>query len=564
MRGSFREHHAPYFAACQMKRANASTSPLLEVPPDLEVLEEAKPATAAPSERPRARRPEQDAARAMEDRPLAAVIGSGVAGIAAAIRLAQLGHRVTVFEANATAGGKVDEWRQDGFRWDMGPTILTMPGYLAELFALCGEDMHDHLRVRRLDGDFQHLFDDGTVIRSHADPERLADEFAAKTTVKRETILRFMERSRVKLLLTDEVFLQRTLHRFRNYFDRATWRGILNFHKVEAFTTMARANAALFKDEKVSAVFNQYASYNGSDPYQAPATLNLISHFEVSLGAYFAEGGMRAIIRALHGLAERQGVTFRFGKPVERIVVERGRTAGIVVNGHRLPFHLVVSNADVLNTYQRLMPGVRRPRITLEQPRSSSVIVFYWGMDRTFDELRLHNMFLSSDPKREFAAVFREGTVSEDPSVYLHVSCKANPGDAPAGHENWYAMITVPHNTGQDWDALIDRVRAATLKKLGRRLGVDLSRHILCEHVLEPRTIEQRTGSPRGAVFGNSSNGLLAAFLRHPNFSSRVKGLYFCGGSVHPGSSVPLCLLSAKIAAGMVAERKPITARTHR
>lgn len=527
---------------------------------DLDVLEEAQ-TKADPREKSATAHPDEGMDVGSDGRPHCAVIGSGIAGLAAAIRIARMGHRVTVFEANKHVGGKVDELHEGGFRWDMGPTILTMPDYLAELFSLCGEDLRDHLSIQRLDGDLQHVFDDGTVIRMHADLDRLADEFASKTTVKRELILRFMERSREKLDLTDEVFLQRTLHRFRNYFDKPSWRGIFNFHKLEAFNTMARSNASFFKDDKVSAIFNQYASYNGSDPYQAPATLNLISHVEVSLGSFFAKGGMHAIIRALHGLAVRQGVSFRFGKPVERIVVERGRAKGIVVAGRQLPFDRVVSNADVLNTFERLMPDVRRPRLTLDQPRSSSVIVFYWGMNRTFDSLRLHNMFLSSDPEQEYAAVFRKGTVSDDPSVYVHVSSKANKNDAPDGHENWYTMVTVPHDSGQDWDALIDRVRSAALRKLGRRLGVDLARHIVCEHVLEPRTIMQRTGSPRGAVFGNSSNGLLAAFLRHPNFSSRVKDLYFCGGSVHPGSSLPLCLLSAKIAAGMVAERMPAKRR---
>jgi phytoene desaturase len=482
----------------------------------------------------------------------AAVIGAGIAGLAVATRLARQGFHVTVFEANGTPGGKVAELRTEGFRFDMGPSVLTMPQYIDELFELCGEDPREHFPYQRLDPVFRYFYADGTELVTPADPDRLADELASKTSVKREQVLEFLRRSKEKMELTDPVFLQRSLHRWRNYLDRATLRGVLNFHKVEAFTTMARSNARHFRDAKVEQLFNSYASYNGSDPYQAPATLNLISHYEVTLGAFHCAGGMYTIARELTALAQRQGVTFHFGAAVERINVGDGKARGVTVNGEELRFGTVVSNADINTTYDRLLPGQHRPSITLDRPKSSSVIVFFWGMGGIFPRLHVHNMFLAPDPRDEYRHIFRLRDVCDDPTVYVHVSSKVNTSDAPEGCENWFVMVSVPHDTGQDWPAIVMRTRANVLRRLQSQLGEDVSPFIRCEQVMAPPDIAHRTSSHLGAVFGNSSNGMFSAFLRHPNFSSGIGGLYFCGGSVHPGSGIPLCLLSAKITAGMV------------
>lgn len=482
----------------------------------------------------------------------AAVIGAGIGGLAVAIRLARQGFRVTVFEANETPGGKVAELHMDGFRFDMGPSVLTMPQYIDELFELCGEQPQQHFRYRSLDPIFRYFYTDGTEITTPADPQRLAAELESKTLVPKAKVLEFLNRSRIKMELTDPVFLQRSLHQWKNYFDWPTWRGIFNFAKVEAFTTMAKANARLFNNPKVEQLFNSYASYNGSDPYQAPATLNLVSHYEITLGAFYIEGGMFSIARKLTDLAQRQGVEFKFGSRVNRITVKDGRATGLVADGIQHAFDLIVSNADVHATYRQLLADQPGPSVILDREKSSSVIVFFWGMKKQFPRLHLHNMFLSPDPKAEYDGLFTEGKVCDDPTVYVHVSSKEHTTDAPLGSENWFVMVSVPHNTGQDWDATVQRTRSNVLRRLNAQLGEELEPLIVCQKVMDPRDIETRTSSAMGAVFGNSSNGIFSAFLRHPNFSSRIKGLYFCGGSVHPGSGIPLCLLSAKITAGMI------------
>lgn len=481
-----------------------------------------------------------------------AVVGGGIAGLAAAIRLRVNGNDVTLFEANPYLGGKISEHQEAGFRFDRGPSVLTMPQYIDELFELAGENPRTYFNYHRLDPVFQYHFEDGTVLHTYADTEKLIAEFTAKTSVKAADIRTFFSRSKEKLELTNQVFLQRSLHQWKNYLDWPTLRGVLNFHKIEAFTTMAQANTKLLKDEKVVSILNQYASYNGSDPFAAPATLNLIAHYELALGAYYPEGGMRSIITALEGLAERIGVKVELNSRVARLMIEDGKCTGLVTKNEKRVFDAVVSNSDVFKIYQEMIPEVKRPASALDQPKSSSVIVFYWGMDRNFPELKLHNMFMSADQRTEYRRLFKDETIPEDPTIYLYISSKQNRTDAPSGKENWFAMVTVPHDTGQDWNVLVKEARNAVIAKLGRMLHTDIETHVEVERVLDPRMVEQETGSAFGSVFGNSSNGKFAAFLRHPNFSSKIGNLYFCGGSVHPGSSIPLCLLSAKITTEMM------------
>jgi phytoene dehydrogenase-like protein len=207
---------------------------------------------------------------------------------------------------------------------------------------------------------------------------------------------------------------------------------------------------------------------------------------------------------------------------------------------------------DVVNTYKKLLPKASQPKKILNQPKSSSALIFYWGIQKRFPQLDMHNIFFSQDYAQEFTHIFRQKNIYQDPTVYINITSKHKPDDAPEGCENWFVMINVPNNSGQDWDELITQGRKNILAKLSRILQTDIEPLIACESILDPRTIESRTSSSQGALYGNSSNNRYAAFLRHANFSSQIQNLYFCGGSVHPGGGIPLCLLSAKIATDMV------------
>jgi phytoene desaturase len=481
-----------------------------------------------------------------------AIIGAGIAGIATAIRLANRGFAVEVFEANRYPGGKLSEFEQKGYRFDAGPSLFTMPQLVDELFELSGKDPAQHFEYIRLPETCRYFYEDGTRLTACSEPAQLAATIEQATGEPAQHVIDFLADSRVKYDITADLFLHRSLHKASTYLNAKALSGYLNFRKLDVFRTMNEANARRFRDPRVVQLFNRYATYNGSDPYQTPATMNIIPHLEYNIGAYFPLNGMFSITQSLVRLAEELGVRFHFGAGVEEIVTEGGQAIGIRQNGQVRRFDRVVSNMDVVNTYRKLLPGEKQPNKLLNQPKSSSALIFYWGIRHRFDELGLHNIFFSRDYRQEFEHLFQRQTISPDPTVYINITSKHKPDDAPEGCENWFVMINAPKNDGQNWDALIEQTRANVLQKLGRLLGKDIAALMECESILDPRSIESRTSSSQGALYGNSSNNRYAAFLRHANFSSRIKNLYFCGGSVHPGGGIPLCLLSAKITAELV------------
>lgn len=476
-----------------------------------------------------------------------AVIGAGIGGLATAIRLANQGASVHVFEANHYAGGKVSEFWQAGFRFDAGPSLFTLPELLDDLFVTCGKNPADYYQYHQLDIITRYFYPDGTDLTAFSDLQKLAKELEHKTGEQASKVIRFLKKSETLYQLTSELFLFNSMHKLDTFLNKNALKTLFQLRKLNALQTMHQANKAFFKSPKLVQLFDRYATYNGSDPYQAPATLNVIPHLEFNKGAYFLKGGIHSITKSLVKLAEELGVQFHFNSPVERIIVENTCANGVVVKGKKWYSDAVVSNMDVVHTYRKLMPNETHPNTTLNQPRSTSALIFYWGIDKLFPQLDLHNIFFSADYKAEFDYLSHKKDIYHDPTVYVHISSKHEKNDAPKGKENWFVMVNAPHLAGQNWDALIQRVRQNILDKLSAMLGEDIGSLISCESILTPSDIESRTSSYLGALYGSSSNNRMAAFLRHPNFSRRIKDLYFCGGSVHPGGGIPLCLASAKI-----------------
>ncbi|RWY49480.1 1-hydroxycarotenoid 3,4-desaturase CrtD [Mucilaginibacter gilvus] len=481
----------------------------------------------------------------------ALIIGAGIAGIAAAIRLAVKGYAVEVFEANSYPGGKLSEIEQNGYRFDAGPSLLTMPQYIDELFQLANKNPADYFRYQKLAVVCHYFYEDGTRINAYADTEKFAQELNRATGEPAKNIIKYLANSSDIYNITNHVFLERSLHSLQTFLRWDTVRSIFKLPRIDAFRAMHQANAGYFEDARVVQFFDRYATYNGSNPYEAPATLNVIPHLEHHFGAYFPEGGMYSITKSLVKLAEDLGVQFRYNAKVDEIVVINRIAKGISVKGENVVADIVVSNMDIWFTYKNLLqkhPALH-PKKIMNQERSSSALIFYWGIKKQFPELDLHNIFFSTDYKAEFEYIWQEQDIYKDPTVYLNISSKLKADDAPDGCENWFVMINVPANNGQDWDALIDTARKNIKQKLSKALGEDVSKLIVSESILDPRGIESKTSSYKGSIYGTSSNSQFAAFLRHTNQSSKIKGLYFCGGSVHPGGGIPLCLLSAKIMA---------------
>ncbi|MGV3509108.1 MAG: 1-hydroxycarotenoid 3,4-desaturase CrtD [Sphingobacteriaceae bacterium] len=477
----------------------------------------------------------------------AIIIGAGIAGIASAIRLAVKGYDVKVYEANSYPGGKLSELEINGFRFDAGPSLFTMPAYVDELFTLAGKHPKDYFKYQKLDLICNYFYEDGTRIYAWADPEKFANEINAKTSDSADAVNRFLAKSKKIYSITNHVFLEKSLHKLKTYLSIDTLKSLLQIGEIDSMRSMNAANQSFFHDSKTVQLFNRYATYNGSNPFQAPATLNVIPHLEYHYGAFFPKGGMYSITKSLVKLAEDVGVKFFCNSVVEEIVVEKNKTIGVKVDGSQVNASTVISNMDIWFTYRKLLPQFKAPERTLKQERSSSALIFYWGIKEEFPELDLHNIFFSANYQEEFNSIWNEQNIYSDPTVYVNIGSKYKVDDAPAGCENWFVMINVPANTGQNWDTMIAEAKANILKKLSRLLGKDIEPLIVYESVLDPRTIESKTSSYQGSLYGTSSNNMFAAFLRHPNFSSKIKGLYFAGGSVHPGGGIPLALLSAKI-----------------
>ncbi|MCC9135725.1 1-hydroxycarotenoid 3,4-desaturase CrtD [Pontibacter silvestris] len=482
----------------------------------------------------------------------AAIVGAGIGGIAAAIRLAVKGYEVTVFEANHTFGGKMQEFWLGDYRFDAGPSLFTLPHLVDELFTLAGRTPSDYFTYIRLDPVTHYFWPDGSRLKAYADAAQFAKEAEQQLGVPKQAVQNALAKSSRLYKGTADTFLQKSLHRLNTYLSVDVLKALSCLSDLGLISSMHKVNASQFTDPRFVQLLDRFATYNGSDPYQAPGTLNIIPHLEHNLGAFYPKGGIYAIAASLVKLAEELGVKFRYNEQVNRITTAGKRITGLETPDGIYKADVVVSNMDIVPTYRKLLPDQAAPEKTLQQPRSSSALIYYLGIKRQFPSLHLHNIFFSQDYKSEFEHIFQRKTISSDPTVYVNITSKMEAADAPAGAENWFVMVNVPYNQGQDWQQLTAHTRQVMLRKLSQMLGTEIEPLIEQEQVLDPIIIESRTSSYGGALYGSSSNNRMAAFLRHPNFSSKIKGLYFCGGSVHPGGGIPLCLLSAKIVGGLV------------
>ncbi|TAF46402.1 MAG: phytoene desaturase [Sphingobacteriales bacterium] len=488
----------------------------------------------------------------MKHKRKAIIIGAGIAGIASAIRLAVKGYNVTVYEANAEAGGKLVRFKQGAYSFDAGPSLFTMPNYVTELFTLAGKKPEDYFTYQKLDEVCRYFWADGTTLSASADSEIFGQQVAEKTKSSALELNRYLKKSKTIYNITHHVFLEKSLQKLATYVSFKTLKSVFNFGKIDAFKTMAQANEAFFTDPKMVQYANRFATYNGSNPYQAPATLNVIPHLEQNMGAYFPDKGMYSIVQSLVKLAQELGVKFCYNTFVDEICVQHKAATGILIKDEFIDANVVVSNMDIYFTYTQLLRKQTPPKAVLKQHRSSSALIFYWGIKQSFAQLGLHNILFSDDYKAEFEAIFKQKSIAADATIYINISSKLKPDDAPRGCENWFVMINVPNNTGQNWDALIAKARTHIIQKINHQFGIDVQTLIENESILDPRSIQTNTQAYQGSLYGTSSNNQFAAFLRHANFSSKIKNLYFVGGSVHPGGGIPLSLLSANIVADLI------------
>ena len=474
------------------------------------------------------------------------IIGAGVAGLATSARLAAKGFKVEVFEKADKPGGKLNAFTINGYRFDAGPSLFTMPQFVEELLKL-NPSKDYQFKYNRLNTLCHYFFANGTRFNAPAHKEDFIKKASEIFNEDQKIIEEVLNHSHFIYKHTHKIFIENSLHKVSTYLKKGILGSILALPRIGTQESMHAYYNRKLKSKELIQYFNRYATYNGSNPYKAPATLHVIPHIEHSFGAYLPHKGMRQIADTIFELAKDLGVKFYFNHSVEEIIIEKKQVKGIKSNHKFHEADFIVSNSDVYYTYRNLLPQIKAPEKILNQEKSSSALIFYWGIKKEFNELGVHNIFFSSEYEKEFDHIFTQKDITHDPSVYIHITSKLLKQDAPQGSENWFVMINVPANYGQDWKALIEQARKNIINKINNALNINLEEYIECENILDPIKIDQTTSSHLGSLYGYSSNNKLSAFFRHSNFHSSIKGLYFCGGSVHPGGGIPMCLMSAKI-----------------
>ena len=488
------------------------------------------------------------------DKPII-VIGAGIGGLSAAMRLAAAGRRVVVYEQNERPGGKMGQVAQDGFRWDTGPSVITMRHVFEDLFKTAGRRMDDYLTLLPVEPLTRYFYRDGTVLDATADLTRMLAQIERIEPRDVEGYLGYLAYAARIHRVTGPVFIYDQPPRPQSFLRVP----VTEWPAADPLRTMDAAIRRYVRSPHLRQMLGRFATYVGGSPYEAPATLNVIAHVELSGGVWYPRGGIYAIAAALAALAGELGVVIHTGCAVERIQIEGRRVAGVeLAGGEFVPAAAVVANVDVTTVYDRLLPrtAVTERRLAAlrgaEPSCSGFVLLLGVRSDETQPALAHHNIFFSADYPREFRQIFREGRPPDDPTVYVAITSRTDPEHAPQGHENWFVLVNAPAVDDRfEWTGEAARYRQVVLAALAR-FGIDLSGRIVSEQVLTPLDLARQSGAWRGALYGASANSRWTAFRRPHNRSADFPGLYFAGGTTHPGGGVPMVTLSGKVAAGLV------------
>jgi phytoene desaturase len=485
--------------------------------------------------------------------PSIVVIGAGIGGLSAAISLAAAGRRVLVLEQQAQVGGKMSQVVAEGYRFDTGPSVITMRHVIEDLFRLAGRDLADYLDLVAVEPLTRYLFPDGRRLDVTRDWPNLARQIADFDPADVAGYLRFLAFASDIHRVTGPVFIYNEPPSLGSFL-RVPPRDML---RVDAWSTMDRAISRYVRNPQLRQLLARFATYVGASPYHAPATLSVVAHVELTGGVWYPRGGVYAIAEAMARLASDLGVEIRTSVPVQEIIVERGRAIGVHTRtGERIAAAHIVANVDVATVYNRMLPPDAVPSHTARRlgalPTSCSGFVMLLGVQREHRELAHHNILFCADYRREFEDIFRRGVPPTDPTVYVAITSKSDPSHAPEGCENWFVLVNAPPlGDAFDWATGVPAYRELVLSTIARH-GFDIRNHIAYEQIRTPHAIADLTGAWRGALYGISSNNPLNAFRRPHIRCPHVRGLYFAGGTTHPGGGVPMVTLSGMTAANIL------------
>ncbi|HEX2528886.1 MAG TPA: phytoene desaturase family protein [Geminicoccus sp.] len=486
-----------------------------------------------------------------------AVIGGGLGGLAAACVLGARGHQVVLFDKNSWAGGKAALLEEGGFRFDMGPTILTVPSVLERIFAEAGRKLADHLDLVRLDPQWRCFFDDGTRIDLLQDIPTMADAMDrfAPSTKAGQGYREFQDLAANLHGISERFFFWKSVEDLfdtmdlKKNFNSATLRDVLALRMGSSVAATIRSKV---KDERLAQMLDHFTQYVGSSPYGSPAVLCAIGHMQAAEGVWYPMGGTRAVAEALHDLAADLGCQFRLGEDVTGLRIEQGQVKGVGTASGEMPVDAVVSNMDAIRTYRELVGGdvARHYDRKGFQPACSGVVL-YLGLNKRYEHLAHHDFVFSRDPHEEFEYIYGHGLPAPDPTCYIAAPAITDPAVAPPGGEALYVLVHTPYlRPGQDWQQMFPAYRKVILDKLERTAGMTgLADRIVVERHLTPQDIHDRYKVLNGAIYGLASHGKFTGAFKPGNRSRQVRGLYLAGGSAHPGPGMPMVMMSGWIAA---------------
>jgi diapolycopene oxygenase len=501
------------------------------------------------------------------------VIGGGLAGLSSACVLAARGHRVTLLEKNDWVGGKAAVLCEQGYRFDMGPTILTLPSVLRKVFAEAGKNLDDYVEMMPLDPQWRCFFEgdppsgnenrsggDNTVLDLVSDTDAMQKNIDAFTgsTASGEGYGRFLKLSEQLHGVSDRFFFWRSVGGLSDTMDvggtfsAAVLKDVMSLRMGRSVASVVRSHVP---DQRVAQMMDHFTQYVGSSPYASPAVLCGIAHMQTDEGIWYPIGGTRAVPQALKRLAEELGVDIRTGTDVMRIITSGETVTGVIMaDGTEITCDAIVSNCDAVRTYRELLAGT--PQSTRFEKRSRrepacSGVVLYLGLDRRYEQLLHHNFVFSRDPEEEFDWIYRRGEPAPDPSAYVCAPAISEPSVAPIGCESLYVLVHTPYlRPGHNWKEMLPKYREVILDKLERTAGMSgLRDAIKYESSLTPEGIHHRYRVLNGAIYGLASHGKYLGAFKPANRRKDLRGLYLAGGAAHPGPGMPMVLMSGWIAA---------------
>lgn len=487
------------------------------------------------------------------------IIGAGIGGLSAAIRLAAAGQEVVVLEKNPRVGGKMYQIEADGYRWDTGPSVITMQHVFEALFAAAGRRLDEYLTLLPIDPLTRYFYANGMQLDATSDWARMAQQIEAIEPRDVEGYLAFLRHAAQLHRITGPVFIYNRPPTVR----RILGVPVADWFKVDAWRTMQSKISSLVRSPELRQLLGRFATYVGGSPFEAPATLNVIAHVEMTGGVTYPQGGIYRIAAALETVAGELGVTVRTNAPVAEICTNTSNgtphvTGVRLQDGGEIKARAVISNVDVAMTYRHLLAPNVVPARTLRRltrgDTSCSGFILMLGVRGETPGVAHHNVWFSADYPREFQQIFREGTPPDNPTLYAAITSKTDPDHAPPGCENWFLLVNAPPLDDRfDWEAQKVAYRNRVLQCLAGH-GVDLRDRIEVERIWTPRDLQERSGAFRGALYGASPNHATTALRRPHNRCRDVRGLYFAGGTTHPGGGVPMVTLSGKVASDLVLE----------